>query len=92
MKKIMFKIMNLMMLSCKKATELIDKKIHFRLSNKENFQLILHKSMCDACKAYEEHSRFLDGVLKQEQNKIENLDKYRPTEQFKANLINKFKK
>lgn len=80
------------MLSCKRATELIDKKIHFKLSKKESFQLVIHKSMCDACKAYENQSKMIDNVLKQEQSRFENSSKYRPTEQFKTNLKNSFKK
>ncbi len=79
------------MLSCRKATELIDKKIHFKLSTKENFQLVLHKSMCDACTAYEKQSLIIDRVLKQEKEIDQHIIKHKPTEQFKTNLINKFK-
>ncbi len=51
------------MLSCKKATTLIEKKALFGLSWKENIQLRLHKSMCDACTTYEKQSKLLDKLL-----------------------------
>jgi len=55
--------MNLVMLSCKKATELIEKKSVINLSFKEKVQLRMHKSMCDACTAYEKQSKAIDEAL-----------------------------
>lgn len=51
------------MLSCKKATELIEKKSLLKLSFKENLQLQLHKSMCNACTAYEKQSKIIDELF-----------------------------
>jgi hypothetical protein len=59
----MKKIMNWLMLSCKKATELIEKKLLIKLSFKENVQLQLHKSMCNACTAYEKQSKKMDELF-----------------------------
>jgi hypothetical protein len=59
----MKKLMNYLMLSCKKATELIEKRSLVRLSFKEKVQLHLHKSMCDACTAYEKQSKKIDELL-----------------------------
>ena len=56
----MKKIMHILFLSCLKATELIEKKIHFRLSFSEKIQLKMHKSMCDACSKYEKQSLFIE--------------------------------
>lgn len=56
----MKKILNIMFLSCFKATELIEKKLHFRLSVRERIQLKIHKMMCDACSRYEKQSIFLE--------------------------------
>ena len=42
--------MHLLFLSCLKATELIEKKMHFKLSFGERLQLSVHKAMCDACR------------------------------------------
>ena len=54
--------MNILMLSCKKASELIDKKSVVSL--KENVMLKMHTSMCDGCKAYQKQSKILDVLLK----------------------------
>jgi len=54
------RIMHFFFLSCLKATELIEKKIHFELSFSEKLQLKMHKSMCDACTRYEKQSYFLE--------------------------------
>ena len=56
----MKKIMHILFLSCLKATELIEKKIHFKISFKEKLQLKVHKMMCDACSSYEKQSVFLE--------------------------------
>lgn len=66
--------MNILMLSCKKASELIDKKSVIRLSVKENVMLHMHTSMCDACTAYQKQSKILDELL---QNHIHNTDETR---------------
>ncbi len=51
------------MLSCKKATELIEKKLLVKLSFKEKMQLEMHKSMCSACTTYEKQSKKLDEIF-----------------------------
>jgi len=55
--------MTTLMLSCEKATELIEKKIAFSLSPRERMQLFMHTSMCNACRNYEKQSKFLDKCL-----------------------------
>ncbi|MDE3234475.1 MAG: hypothetical protein KGO81_00875 [Bacteroidota bacterium] len=60
----MKKIMHVFMLSCKKATELIEKKMIVKLSFRENLQLNLHKTMCDACTVYEKQSKKIDEFLR----------------------------
>ena len=56
------------MLSCKKATELIEKKLLVNISFKEKVQLKMHKSFCDACTAYEKQSRLIDKLLNMHNN------------------------
>lgn len=51
------------MLSCKKASELIDKKLLVKLSVKENMMLQIHTGMCDACKSYQKQSKTIDKLL-----------------------------
>lgn len=55
--------MNFLMLSCKKATELIEKKSLFGLNWKENMQLKVHTKMCDACSHYQKQSHQIDAML-----------------------------
>lgn len=59
----MKKLLHWFLLSCKKATELIDKKSFVPLSIKEKLQLRLHKTICDACTAYEKQSLHIDGLM-----------------------------
>jgi hypothetical protein len=59
----MNKVMNALILSCKKASELIDKKSIVRLSFKENIQLHMHTALCDGCKTYQKQSKVLDHFL-----------------------------
>jgi hypothetical protein len=51
------------MLSCKKATELIEKKLLTKLSFREKVQLKMHKTLCDACTSYEKQSKLMDELL-----------------------------
>ena len=51
------------MLSCKTAAGLIDKKSTVKLSWEENIRLKVHKSMCDACRAYEKQGKIIDSIL-----------------------------
>ena len=59
----MKKLMHILFLSCLRATELIEKKFHVKLSFKEKLQLYLHKMMCDACSMYEKQSAAIEKGL-----------------------------
>ncbi len=50
----------MMFLSCRKATELVEKQWHFRLTPLESAQLKFHKSMCEACARYEKQSLLIE--------------------------------
>jgi hypothetical protein len=65
----MKKIMHTLFLSCLKATELVEKKMHFGLTPKERMQLKMHKMMCDACTSYEKQSLFLEKGISLSQKK-----------------------
>lgn len=52
------------MLSCKKATMLIEKKKFVKLKKIESIQLFLHKTMCKPCSRYENQSNIIDYILK----------------------------
>jgi hypothetical protein len=65
----MKKLMNVLLLSCKKATELIEKRTVVGLSMKEKLQLKIHIRMCSACRAYENQSKTMDKAVQQFTNK-----------------------
>ena len=57
--------MNMVILSCRKVTELMEKKYSFKLTAIERVQLFMHTSMCDGCRNYFEQSEFMDKTLKE---------------------------
>lgn len=59
----MKKIMHILMLSCLKASEMIEKKLHFKLSFREKIQLKMHKMMCSACTNYEKQSILIEKSI-----------------------------
>jgi hypothetical protein len=60
---LMKNIMNSLLLSCKKASGLIEKKLHFPLNPIEKVQLFVHTNMCDACQKYQRESVEMDALL-----------------------------
>ncbi len=73
----MKKLMNILMLSCKKATELIDKKIHFGISRQEKVKLHMHTMMCNACRNYEKQGYLMDDAMKKSVNEQETANNKR---------------
>lgn len=59
-----------MMLSCKAATGLIEKKQVLGLSFGEKVKLKLHLSLCNVCAAYEKQSTKLERLLQDRYSKI----------------------
>lgn len=59
----MKRILNKFFLSCKKATELIEKRKIEKLNFTEKNQLKLHLSMCRTCNAYQSQSEILDKAI-----------------------------
>ncbi|MBW6478318.1 MAG: hypothetical protein K0B37_02750 [Bacteroidales bacterium] len=85
----MKKVMNILFLSCLKATELIEKKLLFKLVLSEKIRLKMHKAMCDACTNYEKQSITLDKVLSGSESKEEIVI---DLINFKKNIIAKIEK
>jgi len=52
------------MLSCKRATELIEKRLVVGLSSGEKIRLKMHMGMCEACQTYEKQSIIMDSAVK----------------------------
>jgi hypothetical protein len=57
------RIMNFLMLSCRTASSLVDKKHLFGLSMREHLMLGMHTSMCEFCTAYKKQSALIDALL-----------------------------
>lgn len=71
----MKKIMDILFLSCLKASALIEKKLHVKLSFTERMQLKAHKMMCEYCTAYEKQTILLDkGIEKQIHQDVKAVD------------------
>lgn len=56
-------LMNIVMLSCKRSAELVEKQLHFKLSSMENVQLKMHHSMCQSCKRFKLENDFIDHAI-----------------------------
>lgn len=86
----MKKVMHLLLLSCKKVTELIEKKSLIGLSFREKIQLNIHKRVCDACSAYEKQSLKIDELMqKHMQAEGPGPDNTGPNTQLKEKIISK---
>jgi hypothetical protein len=76
------KIIHIILLSCRTATRLIEKKLHAKLSRRESVQLKWHKTVCDACTLYEKQVVFLDTILKKSPSEIPSQQEF-PAEETK---------
>jgi len=57
------RIIHFFVLSCRKATGLIEKRLYFKLSALEKIQLRWHLTLCDACTIYTKQSGLLHKLL-----------------------------
>lgn len=60
---------HIFVLSCKKATFLIEKRLHIPLSPLERWQLKMHLRICKYCTAYSGKASFLHKAMQQEKGK-----------------------
>ncbi len=82
----MKKLMHILFLSCRKATELIDKKLYFKLNFREKIQLAMHKTMCNACRRYEKQGLLIEhGIMTQTKDRTFTIN----TEELKKNIEKK---
>lgn len=71
----MKKLMHILFLSCLKASALIEKKFHIKLSFTEQMQLKAHKMMCDVCSRYEKQSLILEkGIERHVHQRKDEID------------------
>ncbi|MBI5326310.1 MAG: hypothetical protein HZB41_13730 [Ignavibacteriae bacterium] len=88
----MKKLMNIFMLSCKKATELIEKELSIKLTKTEKFKLHFHVSMCNACRTYKKQSKIIDEALQYHFNEHHTHQSEYISEDFKNIIIKNLKK
>ena len=91
----MKKLMNILMLSCEKASGLIDKSLHFPLNPIEKIQLFFHTRMCDACRGYQQQSNTMEVLMKQHINKQTDLgdaSEIKLSDQSKSQIMKAVKK
>lgn len=84
----MKRLMKKLMLSCKKATELIEKKLSNHLNPLESVQLFfhLHLLVCTACRRYEEQSRLIESLLAKRHDILPSLPIIPVSEEFKERV------
>lgn len=56
-------IVKRMLVSCKKATEMMEKQELIGLSVIESFNLVIHTSMCTACKTYRKQLTIMNKLI-----------------------------
>lgn len=90
MSNIMFKkIIHLFVLSCEKATFVIEKQLHTLLSPIEKLQLYIHLSICKNCTTYKHKAVLLDQLMADEQIREEYGNAF--SEEEMTGLKEKFK-
>lgn len=88
----MKKLMNLFMLSCKKASGLIVKRESFNLTLLEKIRLYLHLLMCDACTAFSGQSKMIHQVMEQENDRSGDMpEANNPPENLKEKILSTLK-
>ncbi|MBN8694394.1 MAG: hypothetical protein J0L69_14465 [Bacteroidetes bacterium] len=68
----MKKLMNIIMLSCNKATLLIEKSHAAPLSFMDRVKLKMHLAMCDKCAGYQKQSLIIENALKSNRQSFSN--------------------
>jgi len=82
-------IMNKMMLSCDKATILMEKRLDTELSLMEKLNLSFHTSMCSGCRNYKKQSRIIHDLLRSGSGKaMDNIQEH-IIARLKLDIINK---
>ncbi len=74
------------MLSCVKATELMEMKEYIPLSFIKNMQLHMHTAMCSGCRNYMRQSRLINALLQKKFNTLPIIDN---TDVLEAIIISK---
>lgn len=76
------------MISCQKATELMEKKDIVLLNWREKLQLFFHVKMCSICKIYDKQRSLIDNLIRK--NIV--VDTLKDEKDLKARIIRKLDK
>lgn len=81
-------LLHKMLLTCKEATFLVEKREAGKISFREKIQLKAHLWICNACKNYEKQSKIIEKMLNKifQKKEAETLSK-----EFKQKIIEKMK-
>ena len=79
-------IMNAMMLSCVKATQLMEMKEMAPLGLVKTMQLRMHTAMCSGCRNYMKQSHLINQLLNKEFSTISFIEN---TDELEATIIAK---
>lgn len=82
----MKKLMNLIVLSCQKATFLIEKSHDKPLSFLDRMQLSMHLKICDKCAGYQKQSLLIDSVLKNNAKNFSNPASFKLSDTSKKRI------
>lgn len=85
----MKKLMHIVMLSCNKATLLIEKSHAGPLSFVERMKLKMHIAICDKCAGYQKQSLIIENVLKSNRQSFGNLSDLKLSDTSKALIQSK---
>ncbi|MCB0655883.1 MAG: hypothetical protein KDC57_07100 [Saprospiraceae bacterium] len=55
---------NPLLVSCREATLLVEKKLQGQLTIKERVQLVVHTAICQACRGYQQQSGIIERALR----------------------------
>ena len=81
------RIAHFFVLSCEKATLLMEKELQGSLSLLERIQLKVHLSICPDCTCYRVKSRFLDSCINKSTTDFEADFTQKEIEDFKTRLM-----
>ena len=85
-------IVHFFVLSCLKATLLIEKRNVLPLSILQRIQLKLHLRICDKCSKYEKQSEVIDTILKKRLKKENLVNKDALSQEFKSKINSEIQK
>ena len=63
-------MINKLMLSCRTATELIEKRQREEISRVERIQLSIHVALCAICRQYEKQSAWIDRIFQRKREVV----------------------